>query len=105
MAIQTIPTTDQAVDYLTATAAIPLREMSRPMYQLLNSCARVVQRNYPGMIGYYDPADDCKRLDLSKHLHWVTRITDVIPQSPKLQAKTAPVYPDPFASVISQLLA
>lgn len=105
MTIQTTPTTSQAVDYLTATVGIPVRDMSRPMYRLLNSCARVVQRTYPGMAGYYDPEDDCIRLDLSKHLHWSARITEVIPQSPKLQAKTAPVYPDPFVGLLSQFLA
>jgi hypothetical protein len=64
-----------------------------------------VQRTYPGMAGYYDPEEDCIRLDLSKHLHWAARITEVIPQSPKLQARTARVYPDPFAAALSQLLA
>jgi len=105
MSIQTTPTTSQAVDYLTTTVSIPVWEMSRPMYQLLNSFARVVQRTYLGMAGYYDPEDDCIRLDLSKHLHWAARCTEVIPQSPKLQAKTAQVYPDPFAGLLSQLLA
>jgi hypothetical protein len=105
MAIQTTPTTHQAVDYLTVTANIPARDMSRSMYRLLNSCARVVQRNYPGMAGYYDPESDDTRIDLSKHLHWQARITDVIPQSPKLQAKTAPVCRDTFADLYAKWFA
>jgi len=96
MSIQTTPTNDQAIDYLTATVGIPVCEMSRQMYKLLNSCARVVQRNYPGVAGYYDPEGDDVRIDLSKHLHWMPRASDVIPQSSKLQAKLALYYPDPF---------
>ncbi len=96
MPIQTTPTTEQAVDYLTATIDIPAREMSRPMYQLINSCARVVQRTYPGMSGYYNPEYSGPRVDLSKRLHFPARVTDVIPQSPRLLKLTEKKYPSPW---------
>lgn len=99
MAIQTTPTNDQAADYLTATAAISVREMSRPMYKLLNSCARVMQRTYPGLAGYYDPEFNGRRIDLTKHLHRPASVTAVIPQSPRLLELTAAKYPDPWANV------
>jgi len=66
-------TTNQALDYLESTAGIPAREMSKSMYKLLNSCARLVSRTYPGMIGYYDPEFSGQRIDLSKHLHFIYR--------------------------------
>lgn len=96
MPIQTTPTLYQAVDYLTATASIPAHQMSRSMYGLLNSCARVVQRQHPGMAGWYDPEDIDSRIDLSKHLHWQARPTEIIPQSAYLQTKTMQAYPDPL---------
>lgn len=66
-------TTSQALDYLESTIDIPCREMSKAMYKYLNSCARIVQRAYPGMAGYYDPEFSGQRIDLSKHLHFVHR--------------------------------
>jgi hypothetical protein len=80
-------TTSQALDYLETTIDIPSREMSKAMYKLLNTCARIVQREYPGMSGYYDPEFEGKRIDLQKHLHWMFR--------GKSSAK--PIAADPFA--------
>jgi hypothetical protein len=96
MAIQLTPTSDQAIDYLTATISIPVRDMSRPMHTLLHRCARSVQRTYPGMAGYYDPEYSGPRIDLSKHLMWPSRGTQIIPQSQRLLALTAQNIPDPF---------
>jgi hypothetical protein len=66
-------TTSQALDYLESTVNIPAREMSKAIYKYLNSCARLINRTYPGMIGYYDPEFNGQRIDLSKHLHFVHR--------------------------------
>jgi hypothetical protein len=88
MTIQTT-TTAQAIDNLTWTTAIPIRDMSPGMYRYLNSCARIAQMKYPAMAGYYDPESECSRLDLSKHLHWQASAKELIPQSVKLKAKTA----------------
>lgn len=101
MTIQTTPNTDQAADYLEATASIPARSMSRAMYKMLNSCARVMQRNYPNMAGYYDPEFSGSRIDLSKHLHPQAQISSIIPQSPRLLELTAPKCPDPWSNTLA----
>lgn len=96
MAIQTLEVS-RAIEYLESTIDIPVHEMSRAMYKLLGSCARVVQRNYPGMAGYYDHESSEDRIDLQKHLHWRAHMADIIPQSPRLLCLTTKKLTDPWA--------
>lgn len=103
MPIQTTPTSGQAIDYLTTTALMTTRDMSKAMYKLLNSCARVVHRTYPNMAGYYDPEYVGMRIEPEKHLHWAARHAETIPQSARLLDLTAPKISNPFANLVALL--
>ena len=104
MPIQTTPTPSQAIDYLVSTADIPVRTMSKALYKLLNSCARVAYRTYGSLQdgtlgGYYDPEYDGDRLYVQKHLHWRPSYAETIPQSRQLSQKTTLRYDDPLADI------
>ena len=92
--------TSQAIDYLEAVNDIAPREMSRPMFKLVRAAARIAQRTYPGMRGYYDPESDCVRAEPWKFLFGRVWYTKTIPQSKRLLELTAPKYPEPFNSCL-----
>lgn len=79
--------TSQAFDYLDTTKSIPVRDMSKAMFKILRACARIVQRQYPGMSGFYDPEYAGTRINLQKHLFWPALRESIIPQSEALLKK------------------
>ncbi len=86
---------NQAIDYLEIIAAnkIATSEMSRAMFRLVRAAARIAQRAYPGMSGYYDPEYTGQRADLLPYLFPQASTADKIPQSPRLLALLEDRFP------------
>lgn len=88
-------TREQAIDYLETTAHISPRTMSRAMWTCLRACARLAQRHYPGMAGYYDPEYNGPRAEPWRYLCPRARILDTIPQSERLRQRVTHTFPVP----------
>lgn len=90
----------QAVDYLETVEShgIQPRDVSRAMFRLIRAAARLCNREYGGMDGYYGGEYEGVRARPGLHTYYPARFRDIIPQSERLLAMTESLnaVPDPW---------
>lgn len=82
-----------AIDYLAGTNQVPVREMSKGMFQFLRAAAR----RAGNIAGYYDPEFDGPRADPAALRFRPAIWSETLPQSPTLRAKITAKIADPMA--------